>query len=411
MLTPGQKLLNSVNKSTERWKRQGFQRRFSVTDLHGIGYNGVMTKDTPAQFYTSVSYDFDRFAHWWFKVIIRPFSVKTPLSQSTAVPDPIEDNTKPVVDNGNTEDNNTRTETVPYTPIPPKNENGKLFSGVITNVDNNLFNEDVNRRPIDRIVIHHNAGLSDEGARSTWYVATGVGTSAHYQVTPDKIWGCVSESNVAYHAGNYSMNQRSIGIEHLNNALAPNWTIAEATYVNSARLIADICNRYNIPCDRNHIIGHKEVPSATLCPAGIDINRLVNMAKQILAGTTRTITIGDGGKETIDEKPVVVPETKTVAPISYTYTDKFPDDIKISIDGIDFTPMFKAQYGGKWIDDYAIFPNDKPEEGYDVMLGAVGLTPDECKTIFRSGEHLVEITGSMEADVILRMYLKYNHLN
>lgn len=396
MQTDERKLLNAINRSTDKWRRQGFQRRFSVTDLHGIEYNGVMAKGVPAQFYTSVSYDFDRFSHWWLKVIIKPFGVKTPISQSTS-------------NNSSTKDDNKSTNTVhiPYAPLNVRQEIGRLFSGTITDVDGNEFNGDSNRTTIDRIVIHHNAGTSDDGARRTWYTRSGVGTSAHYQVTPTKIWGCVSEDKVAYHAGNYSMNQRSIGIEHLNNTLAPTWTIAEETYLNSAKLIADICYRYNIPCDRNHIIGHREVPSATLCPAGIDIDKLILLAKQILAGTTR-VTNEDG---TVEDTPTPVDSNKTIAPISYNYVSKFPDDIKIHIDGIDFTPMFKAQYEGKWINDYAIYPNDKPNEGYDVMLSAIALTKEQCNTIFRSGEHLVEISGSMEADVILRVYLKYNHLN
>lgn len=403
MQTQGQRLINAINKSTERWKRQGFQRRFSVTDLHGIEYQAPLTPETPAQFFTSVSYDFDRFAHWWLKVIIRPFGVKSALSTSTHIDDP--------PTGGTTTANGETTETVftPYKSVPTKTEAGRKFSGTITDVDTNQFNGDGNRVAIDRIVIHHNAGTSDEGARRTWYVSTGAGTSAHYQVTPDKIWGCVSEDRVAYHAGSYPMNQRSIGIEHLNDTVAPTWTIAEATYVNSARLIADICNRYNIPCDRNHIIGHKEVPSATLCPAGINIDKLVNMAKQLLAGTTTVkVTRDDGSTVTRVTTPTV-----TTPPRSYTrkYVDQFPEDIKILVDGIDFTPMFKAQYNGDWINDYAIFPNDKPNEGYDVMMGAVALTPEECAKVFRAGEHMIEVTGSMEADVILRVYLKYNHLN
>ena len=81
MQTEAQKLLNAVNSSTERWRRQGFQRRFSVTDLHGIEYQSVMTSNVPAQFYTSISYDFDKFAHWWFKIIVRPYGVKTGLKE------------------------------------------------------------------------------------------------------------------------------------------------------------------------------------------------------------------------------------------------------------------------------------------------------------------------------------------
>lgn len=166
------------------------------------------------------------------------------------------------------------------TSMSTKRINGDLYSGVITDADPNIMNSDNNRVKIDRIVIHHNAGTNDENARRTWYTSTGIGTSAHYQVTPTKIWGCVGEESVAYHAGNYAMNQRSIGIEHLNSTGAPTWLIAEETYKNSAKLIADICKRYNIPLDRRHIIGHREV-SATACPGGINIDKLISMAKAI----------------------------------------------------------------------------------------------------------------------------------
>lgn len=162
--------------------------------------------------------------------------------------------------------------------LPAKNINGEIYSGLITGTDPNIMNSDDNRTKIDRIIIHHNAGTSDEGARRTWYVSTGIGTSAHYQVTPDKIWGCVGENYVAYHAGNYPMNQRSIGIEHLNNTGAPTWTIAEETYRNSAKLIRDICERNGIPIDRQHILKHGEVVP-TACPGGIDIDKLVRMAR------------------------------------------------------------------------------------------------------------------------------------
>lgn len=167
--------------------------------------------------------------------------------------------------------------------IPTKTVNGDLFSGLVTRVDPNIMNADSNRTTVDRIVIHHNAGTSDENARRTWYVSTGVGTSAHYQVTDKDIWGCVGEGSVAYHAGNYNMNQRSIGIEHLNNAGAPSWTIAEGTYQNSAKLIADIATRYNIPIDRQHVIPHRDVVP-TACPGGIDVDRLIRMAKEIASG-------------------------------------------------------------------------------------------------------------------------------
>lgn len=167
-----------------------------------------------------------------------------------------------------------------------KRVNGDLFSDLITDVDSNVMNCNDDRATIDRIIIHHNAGTDDATARRTWYVSTGAGTSAHYQITPDKIWGCVGEESVAFHAGNYAMNKRSIGLEHLNNKGAPEWTIAEETYKNSAKLIADICSRYSIPIDRSCILKHSEVSdNPTQCPGGIDIDKLISLANDVANGT------------------------------------------------------------------------------------------------------------------------------
>lgn len=168
-----------------------------------------------------------------------------------------------------------------------KKVGGDLYSGEVTHTDPNMMYSSPDRNKIDRIVIHHNATTSDEVARSTWYTRNGKQASAHYQVTPDKIWGCVGENFTAWHAGTWSMNLRSIGIEHLNSTGAPSWNIDERTYANSAKLIADICTRYNIPIDRQHIIKHSEVVP-TACPGGINIDKLINMAKAIVQNTGTT---------------------------------------------------------------------------------------------------------------------------
>ena len=65
MLNETRRLLNAVNNSTDKWQKNGFQRRTTVTDLHGIESTQSMDNGVPAQFYTSVSYDYDRFIHWW----------------------------------------------------------------------------------------------------------------------------------------------------------------------------------------------------------------------------------------------------------------------------------------------------------------------------------------------------------
>jgi len=71
----------------------------------------------------------------------------------------------------------------------------------------------------------------------------------------------VRELDVAYHAGNRSYNERSIGIEHEGFVDRPE-NFTEEMYRSSARLTARICKKYDIPIDREHIIGHNEVPGA-----------------------------------------------------------------------------------------------------------------------------------------------------
>lgn len=143
-------------------------------------------------------------------------------------------------------------------------------------------NFDTNRKPIDRIVIHWIVGnLASADAQ---FQKSSPGTSAHYGIENNSVHQYVKDENVAYHAGVYTMNQRSIGIEH---SASPDRPATETTYKTSSQLIADICRRYSIPCDREHIIKHSEVKN-TACPGTIDIDKLITMAREILApgGTT-----------------------------------------------------------------------------------------------------------------------------
>lgn len=80
----------------------------------------------------------------------------------------------------------------------------------------------------------------------------------------------------------------SLSSETCNETAAPGWTISEASYQSLAKVVADWCVRYSIPCDRTHIMGHREVYTrygasyATACPGGIDLDRVVRDATAIL---------------------------------------------------------------------------------------------------------------------------------
>ncbi len=141
-------------------------------------------------------------------------------------------------------------------------------------------NFDTKRTPIDEVFVHWIVGTL--ASADTQFQKKTPGTSAHYGIEDDVIHQYVKEENVAYHAGVYSHNQRSIGIEH---SASPDRAASDKTYETSGRLIAEICKRHNIPLDRTHIRGHKEVRS-TQCPGTMDIDRLINIAKTHMGNDT-----------------------------------------------------------------------------------------------------------------------------
>ena len=112
--------------------------------------------------------------------------------------------------------------------------------------------------PIDMIVIHDIEG-SYNSAIKTFQDPTRHG-SAHYIVGyKGQVTQMVLEKNVAWHAGNWDYNTRAIGIEHEGFAWTPG-LYTNAEYVASARIAASICSRWGVPMDRQHVIGHNQVP-------------------------------------------------------------------------------------------------------------------------------------------------------
>ncbi|MFJ4714368.1 N-acetylmuramoyl-L-alanine amidase [Streptomyces sp. NPDC088785] len=136
--------------------------------------------------------------------------------------------------------------------------------------------------PIDYVIVHV--------TQETWADALAIfknpakKVSAHYVVrsSDGHIAQCVREKNIAWHAGNWDYNTRSIGIEHEGWVDKPQY-FTDALYERSAALTASICARYGIPADREHILGHVEVPGTDHTDPGPNWDwtryiRLVNMA-------------------------------------------------------------------------------------------------------------------------------------
>ncbi|MFG2951178.1 N-acetylmuramoyl-L-alanine amidase [Streptomyces adustus] len=111
---------------------------------------------------------------------------------------------------------------------------------------------------IDRVVVHVTQGGFDSAVKA--FQDPRHGAAAHYIVRKDgHVTQMIRELDVAFHAGNRSYNERSVGIEH-EGFVDRASSFTDAMYAGSARLTAAICARYGIPVDRTHIIGHVEVP-------------------------------------------------------------------------------------------------------------------------------------------------------
>ncbi|WP_344843700.1 peptidoglycan recognition family protein [Nonomuraea dietziae] len=78
----------------------------------------------------------------------------------------------------------------------------------------------------------------------------------------------VLTKDVAWHAGNWYVNTKAIGLEHEGFLAAGGTWYTEAMYRTSARLVRYLADRFGVPLDRAHIIGHDNVPG--LVPAKVE---------------------------------------------------------------------------------------------------------------------------------------------
>jgi len=102
--------------------------------------------------------------------------------------------------------------------------------------------------------------------------------SAHYGIGGSEVHQYVKEEDTAWHCGNLTKNKQSIGIEHEGG---PDLPVSEATVLTSIQLVADICRRYNLPADADHIKRHSDIKS-TQCPGALPVERIIQEANKLL---------------------------------------------------------------------------------------------------------------------------------
>lgn len=123
-------------------------------------------------------------------------------------------------------------------------------------------NHDKANRPtsqkVDYIVIHDTEAtwnttlqLVQDPAYVSWHYSLRSSDGHIAQHVPTK--------DVGWHAGNWYVNAKAIGLEHEGFAAQGTW-YTESMYRTSAKLVKYLAARYDVPLDRHHIVGHDNVP-------------------------------------------------------------------------------------------------------------------------------------------------------
>ncbi|SFB31919.1 N-acetylmuramoyl-L-alanine amidase [Amycolatopsis marina] len=126
-------------------------------------------------------------------------------------------------------------------------------------------NHDKAQRPesqdVDYIIIHDTEGYWDtvlDLVQDPTYV------SWHYSLrsADGHIAQHIKTKDVGWHAGNWYVNAKSVGLEHEGFAAKGTW-YTEAMYRTSAKLVRYLADLHDIPLDRGHILGHDNIPGTT----------------------------------------------------------------------------------------------------------------------------------------------------
>jgi hypothetical protein len=157
---------------------------------------------------------------------------------------------------------------------------------------------------VKALVLHTPEEAADANEITPRYFAReGVMRSTHYYADNDgDLYQMVSDKDAAWgqgtHDGNRvwkgqkgawapwvpaggSNNQYSLGIEIEGYAGTIKDTLSRKQYGTVARWIAYKCWQYNIPMDRDHIVGHYELATDKTDPGGLPIEALIASAQML----------------------------------------------------------------------------------------------------------------------------------
>ena len=157
--------------------------------------------------------------------------------------------------------------------------------------------------PINYVVIHKVQG-SAAGAAS-WFQNCSSNVTAHYVFDNNSgyCYQSVYEADIAWHAGNWTYNTQSIGIEH-GGYVSSNDT-SNACYRESGLETQSCIIYYNVQWNRGRVLGHSEVPGATHTDPGIywNWNFYMSCCNPLTGGAIRNKWLDLGGGSSVLGNP------------------------------------------------------------------------------------------------------------
>ena len=139
------------------------------------------------------------------------------------------------------------------------------------------------------IVLHTNVGSFDSTVH--WFADPESEVSAHYLVGLDgRIAQFVDEADTARHAGRVAdpttplfsgedPNLHTVGIEFEDGGDPLGVERTRLQYRSGAWLVRRLARTWEIPLDRDHVVGHRELFARKECPGNLDVDRIVELAR------------------------------------------------------------------------------------------------------------------------------------
>lgn len=154
-------------------------------------------------------------------------------------------------------------------------------------------------RKIDKIIIHHSAGIWKTAQNGLDYFSSKDAkqrtVSCHYVIGNDgSIGQSVDEKYRSWCSGGKTQDYNSVTIEVSNSDY--NWNVSEKAYQSLVKLVADIAKRNNLTLERGKtVFGHRDFAN-TICPGPYLYPKLSAICTEATKLNNTTSTTTNSGK-------------------------------------------------------------------------------------------------------------------